>query len=157
MPLVVAAFFLAGCNVNVIYHDEDKAIESANLFLKTVIRADYATAYAQISERAKQVMPFEKFEVFFKTNQERVGAFAKVVFDSYQPVPGQRAIQLYYNVSHQKGGNILYHLVLDGDEKMGYKILIVDVGNHIPYPSNMKYLGGMPRTKKNKVIEVPVL
>ncbi len=95
----------------------------------------------------------DKFESDSKSSRQIRGELSKAVFDSFQPVPGQRAIQLYYNVFHKKTGAILYRFVLKGDSKVGYKIIVVDIGNQVQYPPNMKYVG-VKRIKKDRYIEV---
>ena len=150
---MVLIFLIAGCSVNAIYHDEDKAIEDSNLFLKALIKEDFAAAYLQISDRLKQSVPLERFKSDLKLSLEQRGTIEKAVFDSFQAVPGQMAIQLYYNVFHRDAKNILYHFVLEGDGKTGYKIVVFDIGNQMPYPPNMKYIG-VNRIKKDKLIEV---
>lgn len=143
-----------GCSVSSIYHDEDKAIDISNLFLKALINEDYNAAYNTfLSNRLKNELQFERFESDLKKNQKIRGRLEKAVFDSFQPVPGQRAIQLYYNVTHEKAGDVMYHFVLEGDGKIGYKIIIVDIGDQMQYPPNMKFVG-VKRMKKDRYIEV---
>lgn len=47
----------------------------------------------------------------------------------------------------------MYHFVLEGDGKIGYKIIIVDIGDQMQYPPNMKFVG-VKRMKKDRYIEV---
>ena len=158
MKMLALTFFLFllvnGCSVKAVYHDEDKAIDTANQFLRYLVRENYTAAYNNyISDSIKKNLSFDHFESALKKSVEIRGQLIKAVFDSFQPVPGQRTIQLYYNVFHKGAGIILYHFVLEGDDKVGYEIILVDIGNQIQYPPNMKYLG-VKKMKKDRYIEV---
>lgn len=50
------------------------------------------------------------------------GEIERASFEYFQPVPGQRAIQLYYRIEHKKIGSTLYQFTLEGDSDQGYKI-----------------------------------
>jgi hypothetical protein len=152
--IVFFLLFANACSVSSIYHDEDKAIEISNSFLRALIHEDYSSAYNTfLSNRLKNNLQFERFESDLKKNQRIRGGLKKAVFDSFQPVPGQRTIQLYYIVTHEKAGDVVYHFVLEGDGKVGYKIIVVDIGNQMQYPPNRK-LVGVRKMKKDRYIEV---
>ncbi|MEJ2183368.1 MAG: hypothetical protein P8Y66_07575 [Nitrospirota bacterium] len=152
--IVFFALVTYACSVSSIYHDEDKAIIVANSFLKALINEDYDKAYSTfLSDRLKENVKLERFKSDLKDSQKIRGHLKKAVFDSYQPVPGQRAIQLYYNVTHDKIGAVPYHLVLEGDGKAGYTIIVLDIGNQMQYPPNIKFIG-VKKIKKDRDIEV---
>jgi len=152
--IVLFLLSVNGCSINAIYHDEDEAIEISSSFLRDLIHEDYRSAYDTfLSSRLKNNVQFGLFESDLKQNQYIRGRLKKAVFDSFQLVPGQKAIQLYYNVTHEKAGDVMYHFVLEGDGKAGYKIIVLDIGNQMRYPPNMR-LVGVKRMKKDRYIEV---
>lgn len=114
--------------------NEDQAIAAANDFLRAVMRRDYAAAYARISPGVKYApqMRFEQFAADWDAIQEKYGALQKAVFTAYQPVPGRRVMQLYYEVSHRRP--IAYHLLVEADAAGRYTIFLVDIGNAQTYP-----------------------
>lgn len=134
--------------MQVVHHNQFKAISSANKLLTLLFNKRYKDAYLKLHLNTKERLPFEVFQemsdqVFFKMSK----GIERITFDYYLPVSGQRAIQLYYKVYYNSGmGNIL-HLVLLGDGRKGYKVFIIDFGDVAKYPPNIKYYG----VKKQKI------
>ena len=142
--ILILAVVLSGCSVKTIYHDEDIAIDVANKFLLNIIKGNYSDAYnKQIGDRLKDIVSLEQFEEGLRQSAQVRGAISKALFDSFEPVPGQRAIQLFYNVYHENEV-IMYHFVLEGDGKAGYRIILLDIGNQMRYPPNTNYAGIKP-------------
>lgn len=124
--IVLAAMMLiAGCslNVNDISHDEQKAISITNQFFLNIINNEYALAYEnQFSNSFKKNSSLKSFETFLEQEIRKNGAIHKARFDYFQPVPGEKMISLYY-VIEQKKVQVVYNLVLEGDNASGYKII----------------------------------
>lgn len=153
---LILILFLGGCSptVSVIHHDEDKAIETANKLLSYLIKEDYKAAYNDcIGDRLKEALPYKRFNSDVKKGQQIRGPIKKAIFDSYMPVPRQRAIQLFYSVEHEQAGTIIYHFVMEGDKPTGYRVVLVDVGNQMEYPPNSAF-DGLKKIKKDKLIVV---
>ncbi len=122
---LILAVLMAGCtfNVNAIHHDELKAIDTANHFFLNLIKGNYKDAYDnQTNDRFKQVTPPKKFNSDMEELMHSYGAPTKASYDYFQPVPGQKAIQLFYNVNHRQEGTVQYIFYLEGDAEAGYKI-----------------------------------
>lgn len=152
--LIGLILILSGCSVNMIEHDPDKAIDTANKFLFDLLREDYSSAYKQhVRDALKKELSFQQFESDLKLSKKERGPIEKADFDGYKPVPGERAIQLYYKVQHKEAGSIVYHLVLEGDGKSGYKIIVGDIGNQMPYPPNSD-LGGIEKLNDGIQVEI---
>lgn len=153
--LVTLTILISGCaaNISATSHDEQKAIDIANSFLLNVVREDYRAAYdAQISKSFKKSVPFDEFASGLKQSREERGKLTKVSFDYFQPVPKENAIQLFYKAKYEVE-QVPVHLVLAGDGKEGYKIIVVAVGNTIKYPPNMAYVG-IPKMGEDISIQV---
>jgi hypothetical protein len=78
-----------------------------------------------------------------------VGKAKRFTFDSFEPMPGQKAITLYYECENEKG-KTFHKLVLIGDVSSGYA-----VGGFffkpVPYPrSNLS-----KTLEKEYIIEIP--
>ena len=67
MKMLVLTFFLFllvnGCSVKAVYHDEDKAIDTANQFLRYLIRENYTAAYNNYISGRNGVKPKKQDEM----------------------------------------------------------------------------------------------
>lgn len=121
--------------------DENKAIEIGNGFLKAIMADDFKKAYDDYMSPGVKFGPkatLEHFSADWSAIKEKFGAISEARFDAWQLVPGKRALQLYYLISHaQVDEPIVYHLVLEGNLEMGYTIFLVDIGNEQIYPPNV--------------------
>jgi len=151
--IFIIFLFISGC-VRFVSHDPEKAIDSCNHFLKSIIKEEYSSAYSYTADCFKKEFSFGQFELDLENSKKVRGAIRKAVFDSYQIVLHQRAIQLYYFVDHKEAGDVLYHFVLEGDRESGYRIFFVDIGNQVKYPSGVVYINEPRKQKLDKRIEV---
>ncbi len=157
MLLILAGLILSGCGVKIYPQAEDHAIGVTNLFLKSLVRGDYAAAYERfMSPTIKQQsgMSLAMFQKGFKAMIEERGPITRAIFDSYQAVPDKNEIQLYYKVTHELTGEVLYHVVLEGHSDKEYKISIMDIGNRITYPPGLLAHKVPARKTKSGVVEV---
>jgi len=116
---------LGACHKQMVPQNEDMAIGIANLFLKELAHGNYVEVYkTYMDDSIKQESrnSLEGLEDYYSELQERYGPMSKAVFDAFQGVPGENALQLFYNITHEKKGVIVYHLVLAGDADRGYKV-----------------------------------
>jgi hypothetical protein len=154
--LLIFCLLLAACvqPKPAIVMDENRAIAAANGFLKAVMQSDYHAAYAFISPGLKYnpQMRFEQFTADWDAIQSKYGPIRKAVLDTYQPVPGRRVMQLYYQVFQNSRAPIVYHLLVEADSADKYTLFLIDIGNAQPFPP-----GAAPTVtplKKAEVIEV---
>lgn len=157
LAVILSVIVLAGCMKRNHQQNEDQAIAVTNLFLKAMVQGNYQEAYGKyLSASVKKIpgMSLGSFVTGFEAMVEEHGPITKAVFDSYQAVPGQNAIQLYYRVTHEKDGEILYHVVLEGHASIGYNVFIMDIGNHVIYPPGLGENEAPARLRKSGVTEV---
>lgn len=151
---IVLALLIAGCAAEEQGLDENQAIATGNSFLKVILQGAYPAAYDQYMSVGLKFDPrssLEQFVADWQTIAEEFGKPEKAVFDAYQLVPGKRVLQLYYTVTHQKSGEITYHLVMEQAREGKFTIFLVDVGNEVTYPP-----AGPPaeKLKKSETIEI---
>jgi hypothetical protein len=154
--LVLVGLILSGC-ARIHPQDEDNAVGVTNLFIKSVVRGDFKTAYERLmSPTITELsgMSQSMFQIGFEAMIEDRGKITRAIFDSYQAVPKKNEIQLYYNVTHEKSGEVIYHVVLEGHRDIGYKISIMDIGNLIPYPPGLPKHKTPERKTKHGIVEV---
>jgi hypothetical protein len=138
LALLGLCLFLAACAQpkQALVMDENQAIAVANGFLKAVIHGDYQTAYTFISPGLKfnPQMRFEQFAADWDAIKSKYGPIRKAVLDTYQPVPGRRVLQLYYQVYQPAPTPIVYHLLAEADRAGRYTLYLIDIGNAQPFP-----------------------
>jgi hypothetical protein len=123
-------------------HNLSIAAMTSNKVLFELFNKNYKEVFLQFHQDLLKEFTFEEFrDGIEKVYFDQFGGIKKFVFDSYLPVPGQKAIQLYYIAHFNSGEKVVFHFVLFGDAKSGYKIRIFDIGNQIEYPPNTKYYG----------------
>lgn len=156
--LIVTCFLLLmlSCTQSGYVQDEQMAIEVANKFIKAIMQQSYQEAYDQYLSAGIKFGPKSTID-YFKADWEAIrnkfGVIQKATFSAWQPVPGKRAIQLYYDVSHKNvKEKVVYHIVLEGYQKRGYTIFLVDIGNEQRYPANATNLP--PKQTIEKKIEI---
>lgn len=157
--LLAAACLLPACRSNTFTQNEDQAIAEANQFLRDLARGDYERVYDYYLADASKQGPgadLAGFQAGYQAILEEAGPMQRAIFESFQAVPGRDEIQLYYRITHAKTGDELYHLVLGRDEERNYKIILVDRGDHMLYPEDMRLHPEIKRMRKSGVIEVPL-
>lgn len=135
---LVLLLVISACTTTTYVQDENKARESGDAFLKAIMDQDYKTAYDTYLSPGLKFGTQGQFSYFLADWQaiiEKFGKIDKAVLQAWQPAPGKHALQLYYQVVHEKVKEpVTYHLVLEGDQTHGYTVFIVDIGNVQPYP-----------------------
>ncbi len=139
--LISSIIVLSHC-VRQLEHDTFKAVTITNKVLFGLFNKNYKEVFLQFHPDLLKEFTFEEFrDAMEKVYFEESGGIKEIVFDSYLPVLGQRAIQLYYIACFNSGDEVVIHFVLFGDAKEGYKMRIFDFGDQIKYPPNVKYMG----------------
>ncbi len=154
LTVFLLGVLLAGCAAEKKTLDENQAIKAGNGFLKLIMLGEYQAAYDKYMSSSIKFdtrSNLEQFTADWQTIAEEYGKQTKAVFEAYQLVPGKRVIQLYYTVSHEKSGDITYHLVLEQGRDGAFTLFLVDIGNEVKYPST-----GQPteKLKKDETIEI---
>jgi hypothetical protein len=139
-----------GCSVTTIYHDEELAIAEANSFIKTYYLEEAPDkAFQMLDFEVRKTLTIGNLKDVLLTLVAKVGKAKRFTFDSFEPMPGQKAMTLYYECEHEKG-KTFHKLVLLGDVSSGYA-----VGGTffklVPYPKNK-----LNKTlEKEYIIEIP--
>ncbi len=141
MALVAcAAFcFTASCSVKVINHNQSSASKAAEKFANLAfIQSDYANAYQLLDAELQKMVTQEKLtETVSKMHTN--GRPATIQAIEYEPMPGQRAMQIYLKGTQGKE-EFYYRFVMTGDLEAGYKIGGLFRGTGPYPPSNRKPL-----------------
>ncbi len=137
--ILVLGLVMAGCGApkKTLPVDPAKFVAVGDAFLQTLMRGQYQSAYDQyISPGAKYNPKFslQQFSADWQAIMEKYGAIKKAVITSTQVVPGKRVVQLYYQVTHEKAGEIEYHLVGEMDPTGRCTFFLIDLGNVEKYP-----------------------
>lgn len=157
--LLAAACLLPACRSTIYTQNEDQAMAVANQFLRDLAQGDYARAYDYyLADASKQGPGADQaaFQAGYQAILNEAGPMQRIFFESFQAVPGRDQIQLYYRITHANTGEELYHLVLGRDEERQYKIILVDRGDRMLYPEDMRLHPEIKRMRKSGVIEVPL-
>ncbi len=153
------ACLLVACGPASYVQNEDQAIAVANQFLRDLAQGEYARAYDyHLADASKQGpgADLAGFQAGYQAILEEAGPMKRAIFESFQAVPGRDEIQLYYRVTHANTGDEIYHVVLGRDEERNYKIILVDRGDRMLYPEDMRLHPEIKRMRKSGVIEVPL-
>ena len=143
--IVVAAVLLTSC-VKVLLHDENKAAAEAGEFLRILfLESNFEKAYQKLSEESRNVTNPAGLQKITGMMKENIGNLKELQLDSFSPVPGQKAINIFYNGIKEKG-LCYFRVFLTGDASSGYKVSGFFVANQ-PYPPKM-----YPRRKFNKSV-----
>lgn len=129
-------------NLQLIQHSQFKAIASANKVLSLLFNKKYKDAYILLHLDFHKEMDLKLFKkvgrmAFFEESE----GIKQLTFDFYLPVPGQRAIQLFYKFDYNSGEESTLNIVLLGDAKKGYKIVFMDFTCEGPSSSDIKIYG----------------
>jgi hypothetical protein len=157
--LMLVACALPACRPVSFAQNEDQAIAVANQFLRDLAQGEFARAYDYHLADASKKGPgadLASFQAGYQTILAEAGPMQRAIFESFQAVPGRDEIQLFYRVTHVKTGDELYHLVLGRDEERNYKIILVDRGDRLLYPEDMRLHPELKRLRKSGTIDVPL-
>ena len=157
--IILVIFFMninfTGC-FRIIHHNELRAISDANKFLFLICNRKYKDAYPLMHSNLREKVNFNRFRKDLERSFfEEYGDISQLIFSHYFPVLGKRAIQLFYTAYYGSGRKVILHLVLAGDAKKGYQILVLDFGNIMPYPPKTKHYGIEKLKITGKVIVKP--
>ncbi len=131
--LAFACCSITSCSVNVIAHDERAAAESAAHFAELAfVKSDHAGAHALI---ASQTYPADTLAADVEKMHPK-GRPAKVEAIEFEPLPGQRAMNIY--LKGTRGDEAYYYrLLMVGDKGSGYKVNGLWRGSG-PYPPSAR-------------------
>ena len=128
------AILLYGCGVNIIIHDEDKAVTEANLVLEILfINENYKEAYDKFDPEFKKHYTSANLKQIVEQVRSEFGNLKEFQVDSFLPMPGKRAITLFYKGIHEDG--VSYHRVVLVGDKKGYKVTGLLFAKQ-PYPEH---------------------
>lgn len=134
-PLVLEASHM-------IYHNQYMAIAVTNETLSLLFDQEYKGAYLLFHPDFQKEMKYELFEkVLHAAMFQESEGINKITFDYYLPVPGQKAIQLFYKTNYNSGKEHTLHVVLLGDSDEGYKIVYMDFVSDEGSSYNIKIYG----------------
>jgi hypothetical protein len=114
--LVLALCLLTACQVPVILHDEDMAASEAGAVLELLyIRGDHQATHCRLHPDV----------------QPGPGPVMQLRLDSYQPMPGQRAMIVFFEGANERGQT--FHRITVLGDAGGYRVggLFVQMA---PYP-----------------------
>jgi len=113
--------------VQIIAHNQYMAISETNKTLTLLFDKKFEEAYVRFHPEFQKQMKYELFEkVLYAVMFEESEGINKIAFDYYLPVPGQKAIQLFYKIDQNSGEKHELKVVLLGDVEEGYKIVFMD-------------------------------
>ena len=128
--------------VQVIAHSQYMAIAVANKTLTLLFDQNFEEAYLLFHLEFQKQMKYELFEqVLHAAMFEENEGIKEITFDYYLPVPGQKAIQLFYKTNYHSGKENKLHVVLLGDVDEGYKIVYMDFISGEKPSYNIKIFG----------------
>lgn len=132
----VLAAGLAGCMMNVIAHDPQSAANAASEFAQVAfIDRNDAKAHGLLAPAAAAQSPLDQFsEIIDKMHP--TGFPEKITATEYEPMPGQRGMMIYLN-GVRAGEESHYRFVMEGDRRMGYRVLTARRGSG-PYPPSRR-------------------
>ncbi len=153
----LALFFHVNCVVSKIHHNQYIAIYYANKTLSLLLKEKYEEAYSDLDPGLKERVPFEIFKALADSSLSRwEGGVKKIEFDYYLPVLGQRAIELFYQITYNNPGKeLVLHLILVGDSKEGYEVYLIDFGNEVKARPNVKVINQQKQEIEGEVIIKP--
>jgi hypothetical protein len=127
-----AALALAGCRLDVISHDERMAASEAGEVLRLLyLRGDYVAVHERLSPELRRSSSTESLRNQASLLLQKFGKLRDLRPDSYTPVPGQRAINIFLEGKHEKA--VSYHRILLTGDARGYKVSGLWVSER-PYP-----------------------
>lgn len=129
----------ASCSNNIIKHNQHDASKAANNFVKLgLVESNYASAYMLLDTELQKTVTVEKMaDNITKMHPKDRPATIQAI--EYEPIPGQRAMNIYLLGSNGTD-KFYYRIVMTGDAVTGYKVGGILRGTG-PYPaSNRKPL-----------------
>jgi hypothetical protein len=119
--LTLTCFSLASCGVSVIVHDERAAARTAAKFADLAfVQTDYSDAEALLSSQMQQAVPSDKLTAQI-TKMHPKGRPADVAATEFEPLPGQRAMNIYLKGSRGES-TFYYRFLMVGDKGSGYEV-----------------------------------
>jgi hypothetical protein len=124
------------CGVKVISHDAQAAAKSAAKFGDhAFVKADYAGARALLTPQLEQVTAGDKLAIELDKMHPK-GRPAEIKAIEYEPLPGQRAMNIYLK-GMLGDEEFFYRLLMLGDQGTGYKVGGLWRGSG-PYPPSAR-------------------
>lgn len=131
---VIVCILVAYFGVNVISHDQRSAAAMAEHFAEAAfVKNDAASASVDLSAEMQRALPAGELTSEI-SKMHPAGRPTEVAAIEYEPLPGQKAMNIYLKGS---GGNeaYFYRLLMVGTKDQGYKVGGFWRGNG-PYPPN---------------------
>ncbi|MGP0066412.1 MAG: hypothetical protein ACLQGP_22840 [Isosphaeraceae bacterium] len=136
---VLAMCGLSTSCIRIISHDESKAANTAAEFARAAFVArDYPRAYGLLASSARSQVTLQKLTESIAEMHPK-GFPSQVDAAEYEPMPGQRAMNIYLNGTGE-GEAYFYRLLMEGDAPSGYGVIGLYRSNGPPPPSNRKPL-----------------
>lgn len=131
--------------VNDISHDEELAASKATeVAMLLYLRGDYATAYDRLSPGLRRETSPASLKRQADLLHEKFGKLLELRADSYSPVIGQKAIDVFLEGTHERA--VSYHRAsLTGDER-GHVVSGLWISER-PYPH-----GGLRKSLRKAVL-----
>jgi hypothetical protein len=120
--------------VEVIAHSEQRAVADANLVLRDMyLRADYEAASAGFAPAVRQQATPAALRQIANQLTARLEKLTVLEAEAFEPIPGQRAMSLFYRGTHARGTS--YHRIVVTGDASGYRVSGVFF-RFEPYPEN---------------------
>jgi hypothetical protein len=127
---------LVSCSARVIHHSTDDAAASATKFAeRAFVQKDYTGAREFISPQFTHVDTDDKLAAAVEALHPKSRP-SEVTATEFEPIPGQRAMQIYLK-GKQGDEQFFYRMLLLGDQPSGYKVGGIWRGNG-PYPPSAR-------------------
>ncbi len=132
VPGLLAFALVGGCSANLISHDAETAASAAVEFgTASFVQGDVERAYALLSDEARATVSREQLREVL-ANMHPAARPVSLAAIEYEPVPGQRAMQIF--LRGQNGSEEFhYRLMMLGSMPAGYKVSGIFRGSG-PYP-----------------------
>ena len=139
--LLLGPFILG--SLQIITHNQYMAISETNNMLALLFAEKFEEAYIYFHPEFKETTKSELFQkVLYATMFEESEGISKITFDYYLPVPGQKAIQLFYKTDYYSEKKHELQVILLGDVEEGYIIVYIDfIYDMGESPYNVKVYG----------------
>lgn len=124
---------LAACQVNVIHHDEDRAgAEAADVLKLIYLKADYESAHVRLAKELREKLSTSQLRDLVGQVEAGQGAVQELRLGSFLPMPGQRAMTVFFDGTNERGRT--YHRIVVIGDARGYKVAGIWVRGE-PYPA----------------------
>jgi hypothetical protein len=130
--LILVLCLLTACQFRVILHDEDRAASDAGAVLELLyIRGDHQATHRRLHPDVQPQVTLGQLVQLASHVTAGPGPVMQLRLDSYQPMPGQRAMIIFFEGVNERGQT--FHRITVLGDAGGYRVggLFVQMA---PYP-----------------------